>query len=80
MFQSVFGSLKDDYTPHNVNATSAKMMKNIPTIKTQVRSRLQSAMAEAGSAPFLNQLMWNSTKGKSVNKGDIFKKPGEASD
>lgn len=60
MFQSVFGSLKNDEVP-TTNSTTAKMMKNIPSVKMQVRSRLQTAFSEADSAPFLNQLYWNNT-------------------
>lgn len=54
LFKSVFSSLKtmhDD--PSN---SSARMMKVVPTVKSQVRSRLQKAFQEAESATFLNQL------------------------
>lgn len=54
MFKSVFSSLKS-MRDDSANS-SARMMKVVPTVKQQVRSRLQLAFADAESAAFLDQL------------------------
>ena len=70
MFKSVFTSLKT--MRDDPKTSSARMMKVVPTVKQQVRSKLQKAFQEAESATVLNQIYSeNKAKkdGKSVSQG-----------
>ena len=76
---SVFSKLKEK--GESKNTKTARIMKAVPTVKMQVRSKLQKAFADAQSAKFLDQLYQNHAIRESKPKdSEVFQKAPDAKD